>query len=83
MVTIWSSILIRGLRCNASRLSDEELDECEVLDDGDPVEIADQYKTFTSALLRKADIGLVLSLISANDPLRTFDRAKPNNPEKS
>jgi homocysteine S-methyltransferase len=35
---------IRGLRCNASRLSHAELDECEVLDDGDPEELARQYK---------------------------------------
>jgi homocysteine S-methyltransferase len=35
---------IHGLRCNASRLSHAELDECEVLDDGDPVELAEQYK---------------------------------------
>ena len=34
---------IRGLRCNASRLSHAELDECETLDDGDPVELAGQY----------------------------------------
>lgn len=41
---------IRGLRCNASRLSHEELDECEVLDDGDPVELADQYKAITTTM---------------------------------
>jgi homocysteine S-methyltransferase len=35
---------IRGLRCNASRLSHAELDECEELDDGDPVEFGEQYK---------------------------------------
>jgi len=34
---------IRGLRCNASRLSHAELDECDVLDDGNPVELAKQY----------------------------------------
>ncbi|NIM68869.1 MAG: homocysteine S-methyltransferase [Xanthomonadales bacterium] len=34
---------IRGLRCNASRLSHAELDECEVLDDGDPRELGSQY----------------------------------------
>lgn len=34
---------IHGLRCNASRLSHAELDECEVLDDGNPVELAKQY----------------------------------------
>lgn len=41
---------IRGLRCNASRLSHTELDECEVLDDGDPVELANQYKTITNTM---------------------------------
>jgi homocysteine S-methyltransferase len=41
---------IRGLRCNASRLSHEELDECEVLDDGDPVELASQYKAITTLM---------------------------------
>jgi homocysteine S-methyltransferase len=31
---------IRGIRCNASRRSHAELDECETLDDGDPHELA-------------------------------------------
>ena len=31
------------MRCNASRLSHAELDACEVLDDGDPRELARQY----------------------------------------
>jgi homocysteine S-methyltransferase len=35
---------IRGMRCNASRMSHAELDACEVLDDGDPVELGDQYR---------------------------------------
>jgi homocysteine S-methyltransferase len=35
---------IRGVRCNASRLSHAELDECEELDDGDPVELGEQYR---------------------------------------
>jgi S-methylmethionine-dependent homocysteine/selenocysteine methylase len=35
---------IRGLRCNASRMSHAELDNSEVLDDGDPVELASQYR---------------------------------------
>jgi len=34
---------IRGIRCNASRMSHAELDESEVLDDGDPVELGQQY----------------------------------------
>lgn len=34
---------IRGVRCNASRLSHAELDECETLDFGNPVELAGQY----------------------------------------
>jgi len=34
---------ICGLRANASRLSHAELDCCETLDDGDPVELSTQY----------------------------------------
>ena len=34
---------IGGLRANASRMSHAELDESEVLDDGDPAELAAQY----------------------------------------
>lgn len=34
---------IRGVRCNASRMSHAELDEAEVLDDGDVHELADGY----------------------------------------
>ena len=35
---------IRGIRCNASRQSHAELDACEVLDDGNPVEFGGQYR---------------------------------------
>jgi S-methylmethionine-dependent homocysteine/selenocysteine methylase len=35
---------IRGLRCNASRLSHAELDACEVLDDGNPEELGEEYR---------------------------------------
>ena len=41
---------IHGLRCNASRLSHAELDECEELDDGDPQELAEQYKSITRTM---------------------------------
>ena len=41
---------IHGLRCNASRLSHAELDECEELDDGDPQELAEQYKSITESM---------------------------------
>ena len=34
---------ILGIRCNASRRSHAELDECETLDDGDPAELAARY----------------------------------------
>ena len=34
---------VRGLRCNASRKSHDELDESETLDDGNPEELAVQY----------------------------------------
>ena len=35
---------IRGIRCNASRQSHAELDQSEVLDDGNPVELGEQYR---------------------------------------
>jgi homocysteine S-methyltransferase len=41
---------VRGLRCNASRMSHAELDECEVLDDGSPTELADSYRQLKRAL---------------------------------
>lgn len=41
--TRWARRL-RGLRCNASRMSHAELDGCETLDDGDPHELAKQYR---------------------------------------
>ena len=41
---------IRGLRCNASRMSHAELDECEVLDDGDPAELANGYAQVKEAM---------------------------------
>ena len=41
---------IRGVRCNASRLSHAELDECEELDDGDPEELAAQYKSLVKSM---------------------------------
>lgn len=41
---------IRGIRCNASRMSHAELDECEVLDDGDPTELAFSYRQLKDSL---------------------------------
>jgi len=41
---------IRGIRCNASRMSHAELDECEVLDDGDAAELADSYRQLKDSL---------------------------------
>jgi S-methylmethionine-dependent homocysteine/selenocysteine methylase len=41
---------IHGLRCNASRLGHAELDESEVLDDGNPVELAKQYREFKARM---------------------------------
>ncbi len=35
---------IAGVRANASRMSHAELDCCETLDDGDPVELGEQYR---------------------------------------
>ncbi|MCI5077045.1 homocysteine S-methyltransferase family protein [Oricola sp.] len=41
---------IQGLRANASRMSHAELDESETLDDGDPVELGQDYAALTAAL---------------------------------
>lgn len=41
---------IRGLRANASRMSHAELDACETLDDGDPVELGNQYRALLELL---------------------------------
>ena len=41
---------IRGLRANASRMSHEELDNSETLDDGDPAELAKDYANLLSIL---------------------------------
>ena len=41
---------IRGLRCNASRLSHAELDGCEELDDGNPEELSAQYHALLSTM---------------------------------
>ena len=41
---------IRGLRCNASRISHAELDVSEVLDDGDPAELAADYGRLKEAM---------------------------------
>jgi S-methylmethionine-dependent homocysteine/selenocysteine methylase len=41
---------IRGIRCNASRMSHAELDECELLDDGDAAELAASYRELKQAM---------------------------------
>ncbi len=41
---------IRGVRCNASRMSHAELDEAEVLDDGDIRELADGYRGLVDSM---------------------------------
>lgn len=41
---------IRGIRCNASRMSHAELDQCEVLDDGNPEEFGDQYRAISEKM---------------------------------
>ncbi len=40
---------IRGIRANASKLSHAELDEAEELDEGDPRELADDYRRLRAA----------------------------------
>ena len=41
---------IRGLRCNASKMSHAELDEAAELDDGNPQELAGQYYDLTQKM---------------------------------
>ena len=41
---------IRGIRCNASRKSHAELDESDTLDEGDPVELGEQYKVIVAKM---------------------------------
>jgi homocysteine S-methyltransferase len=75
---------IRGLRCNASRLSHAELDACEVLDDGDPQEIGAQYGT----ILKKMPWLNVFGGCCGSDLrhikqiARAISTARPNNPRE-
>lgn len=48
---------IRGIRCNASRLSHAELDEADELDPGDPTELAAQYLALQRANPRLTIMG--------------------------
>ncbi len=48
---------IRGIRANASRLSHEELDSAPALDDGDPVELAAEYRRLVTALPQLTVLG--------------------------
>ena len=48
---------IRGLRANASALSHAELDEAEVLDEGDPVDLAARYAALRERLPRLSVLG--------------------------
>jgi homocysteine S-methyltransferase len=48
---------VRGLRANASRRSHEELDASPTLDDGDPVELAMDYRRLVTALPQLSILG--------------------------
>jgi homocysteine S-methyltransferase len=52
----WSD-RIRGIRANASAKSHEELDEAEELDDGDPVQLAQQYRELSARLRNLTVVG--------------------------
>ena len=41
---------LKGIRANASCMSHAELDECEVLDDGNPAELGQQYRELLDRL---------------------------------
>ncbi|NIA70628.1 homocysteine S-methyltransferase [Pelagibius litoralis] len=48
---------IKGLRANASRLSHAELDEAEELDDGNPSELGQQYRSLRGLLTQVTVLG--------------------------
>jgi homocysteine S-methyltransferase len=48
---------IRGIRANASRRSHAELDTATTLDDGDPVELAVEYRALVTALPHLSILG--------------------------
>lgn len=48
---------VRGIRANASRLSHAELDDATTLDDGDPVELAMDYRRLVMALPQLSILG--------------------------
>jgi S-methylmethionine-dependent homocysteine/selenocysteine methylase len=48
---------IGGVRANASRMSHAELDEAEELDEGDPAELAEQYRVLHSLLPAATVVG--------------------------
>jgi homocysteine S-methyltransferase len=48
---------IRGLRANASKRSHAELDACADLDIGDPIELAQQYRSLRSSLPHLSVVG--------------------------
>ncbi|EKO3414716.1 homocysteine S-methyltransferase family protein [Vibrio fluvialis] len=47
---------IHGVRANASKLSHSELNECEELDDGDPVELSEDYSRLLGKQLTNVNI---------------------------
>lgn len=48
---------IAGLRANASTMSHAELDEAEELDDGNPVDLGQRYRTLQSTLVNLSIVG--------------------------
>jgi len=48
---------LRGIRANASKRSHAELDEATELDEGDPAELADEYRELRTLLPRLAVVG--------------------------
>lgn len=52
---VWTQ-RIRGLRANASRMSHKELDNAEELDEGNPVELGEQYRALMNHQLCKLNV---------------------------
>ena len=75
---------VRGLRCNASRLSHAELDACEALDDGDPGELGRQYRAILEQMPWVNVVGGCCGsdLRHVTEIARAISAARPSSPRE-
>jgi homocysteine S-methyltransferase len=73
---------VRGLRCNASRLSHAELDACTTLDDGNPGELGRQYRAILEQMTWVNVVGGCCGsdLRHVTEIARAISGARPSSP---